>query len=96
MNIQILNCTLQLVHGDITHQDVDAIVNAANSALAGGSGVDGAIHDAGGPTILEETDARYPDGCETGNAGISSAGNLPCKFVSVQCGKVEFVANRNR
>ncbi len=88
MKTQILNCTLQLVQGDLTDQKVDAIVNAANSSLAGGGGVDGAIHRAGGPSIMEETDARYPDGCETGNAVISSAGNLPCKFVIHTVGPV--------
>lgn len=78
---QISSCTLQLVLGDITRQRVDAIVNAANSALAGGGGVDGAIHSRGGDSIMAETDCRYPDGCPTGSAVISGAGNLDCKFV---------------
>ena len=65
---------LELVLGDITAQEVDAIVNAANSALAGGGGVDGAIHRAGGPAIMEETRRRYPDGCPTGSAVISWRG----------------------
>lgn len=72
---------LELVQGDITRQEVDAIVNAANSALAGGGGVDGAIHRAGGPTLMEETDRRFPDGCQTGSAVATAAGNLPAKFV---------------
>src|SRR5262245_52921346 len=72
---------LELVLGDITTQEVDAIVNAANSGLLGGGGVDGAIHRAGGPSIMAETRRRYPDGCPTGSAVISSAGNLRAKFV---------------
>lgn len=72
---------LELVLGDITQQDVDAIVNAANSRLAGGGGVDGAIHRAGGPSIMEETRRRYPDGCPTGSAVITAAGNLRAKYV---------------
>ena len=67
--------------GDITEQEVDAIVNAANSRLAGGSGVDGAIHRRGGPSIMEETWRRYPQGCPTGSAVITAAGNLPAKYV---------------
>lgn len=59
---------LELVEGDITRQDTDAIVNAANSRLAGGGGVDGAIHRRGGPEIMAETDEKYPDGCPTGSA----------------------------
>ena len=67
--------------GDITQQQVEAIVNAANSRLAGGGGVDGAIHRAGGPAIMEETDRRYPNGCPTGSAVISTAGNLAARYV---------------
>jgi O-acetyl-ADP-ribose deacetylase len=73
--------SLEFVLGDITQQDVDAIVNAANSRLAGGGGVDGAIHRAGGPSIMEETLQRYPDGCPTGSAVITRAGNLLAKYV---------------
>jgi O-acetyl-ADP-ribose deacetylase (regulator of RNase III) len=73
--------SLELVVGDITRQRVDAIVNAANSRLAGGGGVDGAIHRAGGPAIMAETERRYPDGCPTGSAVITSAGNLSTKYV---------------
>lgn len=73
--------SLELVLGDITQQEVDAIVNAANSQLAGGGGVDGAIHRAGGPAIMEETHRRYPDGCPTGSAVITAAGNLRAKYV---------------
>jgi O-acetyl-ADP-ribose deacetylase len=73
--------TLDLVLGDITQQEVDAIVNAANSQLAGGGGVDGAIHRAAGPSVMAETERRYPDGCPTGSAVITAAGNLKAKFV---------------
>jgi O-acetyl-ADP-ribose deacetylase (regulator of RNase III) len=73
--------SLELVLGDITRERVDAIVNAANSRLAGGGGVDGAIHRAGGPAIMAETRRRYPDGCPTGTAVVTSAGNLAAKYV---------------
>lgn len=73
--------TLELVQGDITQQEVDAIVNAANGRLAGGGGVDGAIHRAGGRGIMEETLRRYPNGCPTGSAVITTAGNLPARYV---------------
>jgi O-acetyl-ADP-ribose deacetylase (regulator of RNase III) len=79
---------LELVQGDVTQQSVDAIVNAANSRLAGGGGVDGAIHRAGGPAIMEETGRRYPDGCPTGSAVISGAGHLPAKYVIHAVGPV--------
>jgi O-acetyl-ADP-ribose deacetylase len=81
-------CTLELVQGDITCQQVDAIVNAANAKLAGGGGVDGAIHRAGGGEIMAETDRLYPDGCPTGSAVASTAGNLPAKFVFHAVGPV--------
>ncbi|MFM7059542.1 MAG: macro domain-containing protein, partial [Planctomycetota bacterium] len=68
MIIKLGNCRMELVQGDITRQQVDAIVNAANSQLAGGAGVDGAIHLAGGPEILRETAEKYPNGCPTGDA----------------------------
>ena len=74
-----------VVIGDITRQDVTAIVNAANSTLLGGGGVDGAIHRAGGPEILKECreirNTTYPDGLPTGQAVITTGGNLPAKFV---------------
>ena len=74
-----------VVVGDITRQDVGAIVNAANSTLLGGGGVDGAIHRAGGPQILEECreirKTVYPDGLPTGQAVITTGGNLPAKYV---------------
>ncbi|PWT83348.1 MAG: O-acetyl-ADP-ribose deacetylase [Acidobacteria bacterium] len=77
---------------DITQQNVDAIVNAANSSLMGGGGVDGAIHRAGGPAILKEcreirrTD--YPQGLPTGHAVITTAGNLPARYVIHTVGPV--------
>ncbi len=72
---------IELHQGDITQQEVDAIVNAANSALAGGGGVDGAIHRHGGPSIMQETDERFPEGCPTGSAVITGAGKLAARYV---------------
>jgi O-acetyl-ADP-ribose deacetylase len=71
--------TLVLIRGDITKEKTDAIVNAANSSLAGGGGVDGAIHRAGGPTIMQE--CRKIRGCQTGQAVITTGGNLSAKYV---------------
>ncbi len=81
MQISIHGRTLELTQGDITEQQVDAIVNAANSHLAGGGGVDGAIHRRGGPTIMAESMRRYPEGCPTGSAVITSAGSLAARYV---------------
>jgi O-acetyl-ADP-ribose deacetylase (regulator of RNase III) len=81
MKATINNCVLEIVQGDITQQQVDALVNAANSQLAGGGGVDGAIHRHGGPSIMEETKRRYPSGCPTGSAVITSAGSLTATYV---------------
>lgn len=69
------------VLGDITTQDVDAIVNAANKAMRGGGGVDGAIHRSGGPAILRDCIARFPNGLATGDAGWTTAGDLPARWV---------------
>ncbi|HZS54280.1 MAG TPA: O-acetyl-ADP-ribose deacetylase [Bryobacteraceae bacterium] len=82
--IQLGLCQLQLLKGDITKIAVDAIVNAANSSLAGGGGVDGAIHRAGGPEImreLSEVAARIGGHCDTGQAVVTGAGLLPAKYV---------------
>jgi O-acetyl-ADP-ribose deacetylase len=82
--------TLRLMTGDITQVAADAIVNAANSALAGGGGVDGAIHRAGGPSIMRELDGirATSGGCPTGSAVVTAAGNLPAKFVFHAVGPV--------
>jgi O-acetyl-ADP-ribose deacetylase (regulator of RNase III) len=80
------------IRGDITEQDVDAVVNAANSSLMGGGGVDGAIHRRGGPAILEECKTiraeRYPDGLPTGKAVATTAGDLPARWVIHTVGPV--------
>ena len=78
--------SLELVVGDITLQEVDAVVNAANAALAGGGGVDGAIHRKGGPAIMEE--CRRIGGCPTGRTVMTTAGNLPAKKVLHTVGPV--------
>jgi O-acetyl-ADP-ribose deacetylase (regulator of RNase III) len=72
---------LEIVKGDITTQQVDAVVNAANSRLRGGGGVDGAIHRAGGPAVLEDCIRRFPDGLGVGRAGWTTAGRMPARWV---------------
>ena len=86
----LMNERISLIRGDITKMQVDAIVNAANSSLMGGGGVDGAIHRNGGPAILEECKiilARQGS-CKTGEAVITTAGNLPARFVIHTVGPV--------
>src|SRR3954464_10699371 len=72
---------LMVVRGDITEQQVDAVVNAANRAMRGGGGVDGAIHRVGGPALLEDCVRRFPPGLATGDAGWTTAGDLPARWV---------------
>ncbi|MDO7867714.1 macro domain-containing protein [Nocardioides jiangxiensis] len=72
---------VEVVRGDITAEDVDAVVNAANTRMRGGGGVDGAIHRAGGPAILADCVARFPHGLATGDAGWTTAGDLRARWV---------------
>lgn len=79
---------IELVRGDITTEVVDAIGNAANAALRGGGGVDGAIHRAAGPGLLEELRRRYPDGTPTGTAVATAGHGLPARWVLHAVGPV--------
>lgn len=92
MKFQVGKATIRLVTGDITEMETDAIVNAANSSLMGGGGVDGAIHRKGGPKILEECKkiraTEWPHGLPTGKAVITSAGKLKAKYVIHTVGPV--------
>jgi O-acetyl-ADP-ribose deacetylase (regulator of RNase III) len=85
-----MNKRIEVIKGDITKMKVDVIVNAANSGLMGRGGVDGAIHRAGGPAILEDCKriVRKQGGCKTGDAVITGAGNLPAKYVIHTVGPV--------
>lgn len=86
MKFQINSSTIELVCGDITREETDAIVNAANTRLAGGGGVDGAIHRAGGPAIMDE--CRKIGGCPTGGAVITGGGRLKARHVIHTVGPV--------
>jgi O-acetyl-ADP-ribose deacetylase len=92
MEFKIGTTIFFLEEGDLTHQETEAIVNAANSRLAGGGGVDGAIHRAGGPAIMEET--RKFGGCPTGQAVITTGGNLKAKYVIHTVGPIYQGKNR--
>ncbi len=87
---------ITVVEGDIAAQDVDAVVNAANRRMRGGSGVDGAIHRAGGPAVLEDCVRRFPEGLATGDAGWTTAGDLPARWVIHVVGPVYDGSGENR
>ena len=76
-----LGCAIDLYQGDLTTFVCDAMVNAANSRLVGGGGIDGAIHQAGGPAIMKELQNKYPEGCRVGSAVVTGAGDLPASYV---------------
>ena len=99
MEITIGNSKLKLVQGDITDQETEAIVNAANPSLMGGGGVDGAIHRKGGPRILEECkkirETEWPEGLPTGKAVITSGGRLKARYVVHTVGPIWRGGNRD-
>lgn len=87
---------ITVVEGDITAQQVDAVVNAANNRMRGGGGVDGAIHRAGGPAVLEDCVRRFPDGLATGAAGWTTAGEMPARWVIHVVGPNWSIGQRDR
>lgn len=87
---------IEAVQGDITTQRVDALVNAANRAMRGGGGVDGAIHRAGGPAVLQDCIRRFPHGLATGDAGWTAAGDLPARWVIHVVGPNHAAGERDR
>lgn len=87
---------LVAVQGDITTEQVDAVVNAANNAMRGGGGVDGAIHRAGGPAVLADCVVRFPDGLATGDAGWTTAGDLPARWVIHTVGPIHGRGTRDQ
>ena len=87
---------ITVVQGDITAQEVDAVVNAANRRMRGGGGVDGAIHAAGGPAVLEDCRRRFPHGLATGQAGWTTAGAMPARWVIHVVGPNHGAGERDR
>lgn len=87
---------ITVVSGDITTQQVDAVVNAANERMRGGGGVDGAIHRAGGPAVLADCIERFPHGLPTGHAGWTTGGNLPARWVIHVVGPNHAAGNTDR
>lgn len=88
--------TPHAVRGDITQAHVDAVVNAANRAMRGGGGVDGAIHRAGGPAVLRDCVERFPHGLATGDAGWTTAGEMPARWVIHTVGPNYSAGERDR
>lgn len=87
---------VRAVLGDITEQEVDAVVNAANRRMRGGGGVDGAIHRVGGPEVLADCIRRFPNGLDTGDAGWTTAGELPARWVIHTVGPNHTAGERDR
>lgn len=87
---------IDVLRGDITVQHVDAVFNAASRRMRGGGGVDGAIHRAGGPAVLEDCRRRFPDGLATGQAGWTTAGDLPAHWVIHVVGPNHSAGERDR
>lgn len=87
---------ITVVKGDITTETVDAIVNAANNGMRGGGGVDGAIHSVGGPAVLADCVARFPNGLATGDAGWTASGRLPADWVIHAVGPNHAAGQRDR